>query len=75
MLGEDSLFKKPGVSLQQKLKYLKDCLKTWNRENFASVTQQKEELLQQIKELDEEESVDPLSEQFRNEGAKAKMEF
>lgn len=45
-----------------------------NRENSGSVWQQKEKL-QKIKDLDEKESVGPLSEPFRNERAKAKLEF
>lgn len=55
------------MSLQQKIKHLKNHLKIWNKENFGHRPYKKEELLQKIKNLDEKEAVEPLSEQYRKE--------
>ena len=37
--------------LQQKLKYMKECLKTWNKESFGNITLEKRKLEKQIEEL------------------------
>lgn len=48
---------------QQKLLFIKQKLKTWNREVFGSIPQQKQILSQQIDHLDHKESEVGLSEE------------
>lgn len=52
--------------LQRKLKFLKDHLKNWNKITFGNVSQQTEDLLRQIKELDEKESLEGLKDHLRS---------
>ena len=37
--------------LQQKLKYVKECLKKWNKESFGNILMEKRHLENQIGEL------------------------
>ena len=37
--------------LQQNLKYMKECLKKWNKESFGNNTLEKQKLEKQIEEL------------------------
>ena len=37
--------------LQQKLKFMKDCLKKWNKESFGNITMEKRRFENQIGEL------------------------
>lgn len=55
--------------------HLKDHLISWNKENFGSLPQKKEEMLQKIKDLDETKSAGPLSKQRSKERAKTKPDF
>ena len=51
--------------LTKKLKALKDNLRTWNKNSFGKVEEQKKEALKKVKGWDDLEVVRPLSERER----------
>lgn len=53
--------------MQSKLKNLRNQLTSWNRTTFGNVTKEREELLQKIQELDKQEALAGLSEEFRSQ--------
>ena len=36
---------------QQKIKYIKECLKNWKKESFSHITQEKQKLEQQLEDI------------------------
>ena len=51
---------------QQKLKYMKERLKTWNRESFGNITLEKQKLEPQLEDLQTRTMKEGYSEEEKN---------
>lgn len=51
---------------QQKLKYIKEFLKKWNRESFGDITQEKWKLEQQLEDIQKKAMKEGYSEEEKN---------